>query len=136
LTLKVKTKTCVKCKRRKRLPAFPRHSKSKDGHSNRCFPCNRKHSQEWFAGLSPKQVAIRNRKALYDISEDEFQALIAKQNGVCAICRQLLPLQVDHCHKTKYVRGLLCGPCNRFIGLAQDDPLRLRMAAQYLEVNS
>ena len=36
-------------------------------------------------------------------------------------------------HVTRAVRGLLCDPCNKALGLMQDDPARLRAAAEYLE---
>lgn len=72
----------------------------------------------------------------YNITPAEFQALLIKQHGGCAICggkgsgRQL---DVDHCHTTNKVRGLLCNNCNRGIGHLKDDPALLRLAATYLE---
>ncbi|MDY7087033.1 MAG: endonuclease VII domain-containing protein [Actinomycetota bacterium] len=52
-----------------------------------------------------------------------------RQDGTKAIA---LPLQVDHCHDTMKVRGLLCSRCNRVIGTAKDDPARLEGCAAYL----
>jgi hypothetical protein len=45
------------------------------------------------------------------------------------------PLQVDHCHGSGEVRGLLCPPCNLIIGLAEECPDRLRGCAEYAEKN-
>lgn len=76
----------------------------------------------------------------YGIGWEERLRLSRKQNGKCAICRSVeedlaqgLALHVDHCHKTGRVRGLLCGPCNRGIGLLAEDPKSLRAAVRYLE---
>jgi Recombination endonuclease VII len=42
-------------------------------------------------------------------------------------------LDVDHCHKSNQIRGLLCNHCNRAIGLAKEDPALLRKMANYVE---
>lgn len=49
--------------------------------------------------------------------------LVKKQNNKCKICGSLLDLvnnsknvHVDHCHKTGFVRAVLCRRCNSFEG--------------------
>jgi hypothetical protein len=42
-------------------------------------------------------------------------------------------MQIDHCHITGKVRGLLCHKCNKGIGLLGDDPARVAAALNYLE---
>ena len=42
-------------------------------------------------------------------------------------------MHFDHCHETGRFRGWLCGSCNRILGLAKDDPDRLRKLAEYLD---
>jgi hypothetical protein len=72
----------------------------------------------------------------YGITEDQYQAILALQNGVCAICnrhQRICRLSIDHCHKTGKVRGLLCRRCNRNIGRFFDSPQVLHRAAEYLE---
>lgn len=69
--------------------------------------------------------------------------MLRNQGGVCAICGEIervvkqdgLPRQisVDHCHKTGHFRGLLCGNCNRAIGLFGDDIDVLASAISYLQ---
>jgi recombination endonuclease VII len=39
----------------------------------------------------------------------------------------------DHDHITGKFRGILCAPCNLFIGLAKDDTAVLAGAIEYLE---
>jgi hypothetical protein len=65
---------------------------------------------------------------------------LLEQQAKCAICGcpeagriNTRRLFVDHCHKTQKVRGLLCYRCNTLLGLASDDPNRLRRAVEYLE---
>jgi len=81
-------------------------------------------------------------KSKYGVSLSFVRTLYDKQGGVCAICQtegfKMLGghnsgMNLDHCHKTGVVRGLLCHNCNRGLGLLQDSPTYLRRAAEYLE---
>lgn len=73
-------------------------------------------------------------KRLYGLSEEDYNAMYAAQNGCCAICRKLSKtvLHVDHCHETGRVRGLLCFPCNTSIGRLGDRLESVLAAAEYL----
>lgn len=75
-------------------------------------------------------------KDRYGITLAEYEALLAAQGGVCAICRKACStgksLAVDHNHETKVVRGLLCRKCNRGIGHFNDDRTLLQEAINYL----
>lgn len=42
-------------------------------------------------------------------------------------------LHIDHCHTTGRFRGLLCSPCNRALGLVEDDTDRVLKLAKYLK---
>lgn len=75
----------------------------------------------------------------YGISLKEYENLLEKQNGVCAICkapntdRRRYPyLHVDHCHSTGKVRGLLCPVCNKALGLFRDNTKILQRAINYI----
>ncbi len=41
-------------------------------------------------------------------------------------------IEVDHCHKTGVVRGLLCRKCNVGIAFFDDDINRLQIAIEYI----
>lgn len=79
----------------------------------------------------------------YDISSEEYDAWIERQNGKCAICGidptgQRQGFCIDHSHDLpkkdrRSWRGLLCTRCNTAIGFMRDDPDQLRAAAKYLE---
>lgn len=81
----------------------------------------------------------------FGISIEEYDAMHAAQNGVCAICARperarrgdkTKWLAVDHDHKTGKVRGLLCTPCNIAIGNFEDNEERLFAAVDYLRKHS
>ncbi len=75
------------------------------------------------------------RKRKYGIDKETFQSMFAEQEGRCAICSvgiEERDAHVDHDHQTNRVRGLLCGSCNRGIGMFRDNPDTLDAAGAYL----
>jgi len=68
----------------------------------------------------------------YGIDEVTFEWLLLQQDGLCALCGTEPAEHVDHDHRTKTVRGLLCFSCNRGLGKVEDDPVRLRRGMAYL----
>jgi epoxyqueuosine reductase QueG len=106
----------------------------------RCKKCVRsqvqRYRQENAAELVERQRVYRLRH-YYGIEADEYDSMLARQGGGCAICGAAPPwnrgLRVDHDHATGAVRGLLCNECNRGIGLLQDDPRLLDALVAYLE---
>lgn len=78
------------------------------------------------------QQRRHSRRKRYGLTPEQHDSMMSAQNDLCAICRAAPATDVDHCHETGRVRGLLCGPCNRMMGQANDDPERLEAAARYL----
>jgi hypothetical protein len=74
--------------------------------------------------------------AKYDMSLADYQREFEKQHGVCKVCRKpepkSRPLHIDHDHATNQFRGLLCGSCNRALGLFHDDVEVIANAVIYL----
>lgn len=79
----------------------------------------------------------------YGLRGVDVREMLALQEGGCAIClrkiefngfaNDITAIHIDHCHQSGDVRGLLCGPCNRGLGLFNDDPTRVLAAASYLK---
>ena len=81
-------------------------------------------------------------KYKYGITIDDYNAMLAKQKGICATdgClndgsedKRRRRLFVDHCHTTGKVRGLLCCTCNRVLGMMKESPELIRGLAKYIE---
>lgn len=88
----------------------------------------------------PKRSSSRSRKSLKPrcgLSLEEYEKQLSIQGGVCAICHQppkKMRLSVDHSHRSRLIRGLLCYRCNHFvIGAWLDNADLHRSAAAYLE---
>jgi len=87
---------------------------------------------------NPERFRSIARKASWkqygiEITEEDYNTLLQKQQGVCAICSNPSKhkrLHVDHCHETKVVRGLLCFRCNTLLGAyeALAEPLQRYLA--------
>ena len=73
----------------------------------------------------------------YGISAEQYYEMLAQQKNVCKICGQKCStkqtLCVDHCHKTKKIRGLLCIKCNTSLGMLNDDVSLFYKAIEYLK---
>jgi len=159
-------KRCKKCDESKPLLDFYKAAGMRDGLRSECIKCNlaaqaaknranpqanRDRVREW-RSANPGRVrtwqaeyrvlgkSISDRKSYlkrtYNLTVQEYDAMLARQGGGCAICgrppRPDISLHVDHDHETGRIRGLLCFRCNNALGDFLDDESLLRQAAGYL----
>lgn len=92
----------------------------------------------------------RDLNETYGIRFCQYQALLERQSGGCAICGRQDPIghgrrfHVDHDHQCcsgkkscgKCIRGLLCSNCNTLLGLVSDHPGTLERAAEYIRLGA
>jgi hypothetical protein len=101
----------------------------------------RSYAKERYASdkLFYRRAELRRK---FGLSLEDYNAMLEEQGGVCAICAQpetairqgrVLPLAVDHNHKTGALRGLLCTACNIGIGSLAESTERLNAAIAYLD---
>jgi hypothetical protein len=80
---------------------------------------------------------VKHRLKKYGLTPEKFEAMVAAQNGVCAICAEECStgdaLSVDHDHVTGAVRALLCRKCNSAIGMLRDSVELAAKALGYLK---
>jgi len=81
----------------------------------------------------------RNLRIKFKLSVEQYEEMLASQNGVCKICGRPprnKRLAVDHDHETGDIRGLLCGPCNTALSHVELTSNFSRKALKYLEKNT
>jgi hypothetical protein len=105
---------------------------------------NREACRRWYRANSDKKLQYtRTRnfsKRVHDFTEADYEALLAKQGGGCAICGAKEPggptphgrFHIDHDHETGKLRGLLCSEHNLGLGKFDHDPELLLKAIDYL----
>lgn len=112
---KVRRKTCNKCRSRQQSDRYKNDPKIQE---------------------RMKDVARDHRlKKQYGITETDFQNMLSKQNNRCLICDNNFEktANIDHCHDTGEVRGLLCWNCNIGLGYFKDSIENLSSAIEYLK---
>jgi len=136
------------CKRGHVLPEL-----ADNGGRRRCIPCQRgydKIGRERHSTLNKLHYAAnkdyhRNKhlRNSFGITSVEYNRLLSKQNGLCAICghpdlfdKGGKRLAVDHDHATGTVRGLLCAKCNMGIAFLRDSSQTALKAAAYLRLHA
>jgi hypothetical protein len=84
-------------------------------------------------------VNLKARVRKYGLSVPQYVAMVARQNGICAVCLKVpdkkgrMGLCIDHDHRRRKLRSLLCGRCNLGVGNFKDDSAAMRRAADYVD---
>lgn len=100
-----------------------------------CAQCKKDRRDPALAQAKERRRTLRK----YGLTEQDWDQLLARQGGRCAICRTTKPggrgetWHIDHDRETGHVRGLLCGACNTGIGLLKHDPDVIVAALRYIE---
>ncbi len=135
------SKDCRICCETKEDSEFNAASTMRDGLEPYCKRCKNKMSAENYRskriGKKHNQSDEHRNGVLcrnFGITLDCYKRMIREQEGKCAICKIMFEgLNVDHCHKTGIVRGLLCDNCNLALGHFKDEPVLLEIAIVYLK---
>jgi hypothetical protein len=83
----------------------------------------------------------RHLQRYYGITEEQYDTLLQRQNGACAVCQRSAKeftkrLAVDHNHRTGEIRGILCYVCNNKVIGRVNDPEIFARASDYLRVGT
>lgn len=122
-------KRCTKCGQSKPIAEFTTLCSGKRAGYTlpTCRDCANASARDYLRRKprSPEYVRNARLKTLYGITLADYSRMFAEQGGRCRLCRrEPLPkypnLDVDHCHRTKRVRGLLCRTCNIHIGFIEN----------------
>jgi hypothetical protein len=87
------------------------------------------------------QSTLRYRlKNWYGITDEYYYQMLKSQDNKCYICPrefdEFNKPNVDHAHdSTGKVRALLCGDCNKGLGLFKDNADRMRRASRYIDLH-
>lgn len=143
-------KQCPSCMETKDVGEFYKDKRSRYGVTVYCKICVRRKQKERYdrdpkqwqdkvrswrkkTGKKSNKPRPQRQRHASGLAWQDFDQIIADQEGRCAICdRQLDKPVIDHCHETKLIRGALCNRCNLGIGYFSDSPIILAAAAQYL----
>jgi len=133
-------KKCSRCQQEKDNSEFAYQKDALDGLSRWCRNCKKGYYAEKRISPAKKRKNLGGRSdkqsykfSTYGITRQEYDEMYEAQNGNCFICgthREVL--DIDHDHESGQVRALLCGKCNRGLGMFKDNPSLIRKAASYL----
>jgi hypothetical protein len=135
-------KVCRVCKESKPLTEYHSAKTNRDRLKTECRECVSVRNQKYKHTKQTPENRYRDKlghiRRTYGLSAEQYEELSATQSA-CAICGKVFTdtfdKQLDHCHETGRIRKFLCQKCNKALGLFNDNPELLRLAALYIEEN-
>lgn len=102
-------------------------------YKKRRYAEGRKSSLIYFRSRKGQDGVLRRK---FGISLEDKERMYENQKGLCKLCEEPIPFNapIDHCHKTKKIRGMVHQKCNVFIGLAESYPKMLQNLSKFLEI--
>lgn len=136
----LKQKKCTKCEAFKQIHEFTKRSDRPTGKACWCKDCLNEWRRIYKSKHKAKYAAYETQRGLrrnYAISLDIYEKIYKKQKGKCACCGTherafKRKLHVDHDHKTREIRALLCTKCNPGLGYFNHSVKNLKRAITYL----
>ena len=140
----MESKRCQDCGVTKPLSDFgvyKRPHRAKDTEHKMCKLCYNARMVKYMSSEEQrlKKYYLKIEKK-YGITRQDYEDMLAEQNGVCAICGKInrfdafhQRLAVDHNHDTGNVRGILCTSCNSALGMVDDNIEVLEKMISYLK---
>lgn len=115
-------------------PEYRLHIKRKVGDDGLCATCRRAQRVERTRAARAQRVLRTYQMSTgRAMTREDHDELFRRQGGRCPHgLRITLRSPVDHDHASGAVRGLLCDPCNRFLGYVKDSPQALLNLWAYL----
>lgn len=104
---------------KKGLSLFATDKGMKHNRANTCKECDKERAKKSYI------------KRDYNVTVEEYTEAM-NTSVTCEICGFGDNLHYDHNHETSSFRGVLCGSCNRGLGLFKDSPTLLTRATNYL----
>lgn len=146
-----KKKRCPKCGKLKITTDFHKNKSTDDGLSQWCKKCNTAWRKEWYKKNrikilrkakenykpNPEKVRKYLLKSRHGLTIKQYDKILKSQNFRCGICgkhrkNEKRHFAVDHNHKTKKIRGLLCNFCNhKLLGRFKDDKKKIEGFIKY-----
>lgn len=135
-------KICISCGMKRQAGDFVASKQAKEGVQGYCRICQKKYNKEYRDKYyNPHKEKLRKIKYEYGLEADDYYKMINNQNNKCIICNRKggkgkYSLHIDHDHKTRKVRGLLCWKCNSALGAFNDNITSLKNAIKYINKHS